>query len=66
MDPHYDGIQIEIIKIPFYSEINKFSPLPGFEPGTTPVASYRANHWAMTTWCVFLLFVMSVCLSHPV
>ena len=34
-------------KIPFFSqklEINKLSPLPGFEPGTSPAASRRANH----------------------
>ena len=32
--------------IPFYSELI-FSPLPGFEPGTSWVASYWGNHWAM-------------------
>ena len=32
------------IKFPFYSEINKLSPLLGFEPGTSPVASHRAYH----------------------
>ena len=35
----------------------KFSPLPGFWPGTTPVASCRANHWAMMT--LFHLFLAS-------
>ena len=25
--------------------------MPGFEPGTSPVASLHANHWAMMTWC---------------
>ena len=40
------------IKFPFLSEINKWSPLLGFEPGTTPVASRGDNHWAMTTWLV--------------
>ena len=39
-------------KFPFQSEINKFSPLPGFETGTSPVASRRAKHSAMTT-CTF-------------
>ena len=28
----------------------KLSPLPGFEPGTAPVASRRASHWVMTIW----------------
>ena len=30
-------------KFPFQSEINKFSPLRGFEPGTTWVGSHRVN-----------------------
>ena len=47
-----DGIQIWIIKFPFYSEINKFLPLSGFEPRTSPVASRCANHWALTTWSI--------------
>ena len=29
---------------PILSEINKFLPLPGFEPGSTPVVSCRASH----------------------
>ena len=35
IDPHYDGIQIQINLISFSSEINKLSPLKGFEPGTS-------------------------------
>ena len=31
--------KFKFIKYAFQSEINKFSPLPGFEPGTTLVAS---------------------------
>ena len=26
------------------------STLPGFEPGTLPVATHRANQWAMMAW----------------
>ena len=43
-------IKFKLIKFPQKSEINKFSPLQGFEPGTTPVASRHANHWAKITW----------------
>ena len=32
--------KFEVIIFPFQSEINKLSPLPGFEPGTPPVASH--------------------------
>ena len=31
--------KFELIKFPFQSEIKKLSPLPGFESGTSPVAS---------------------------
>ena len=36
--------------ISFWLEIKKLSPLPVFDPWTHPVASRRANHWAMMTW----------------
>ena len=40
----------------FSQKLIKLSPLPGFEPKTSPVASRRANLWTMTTW--FQLFVV--------
>ena len=55
IDPHYDGIQIQIYQnkndkfIKFPVRINKFYPLTEFDPGIFPVASRRADHWAMTT-----------------
>ena len=30
--------------------IEKFSPLPGFEPGTSPVPSRNATNWAILAW----------------
>ena len=33
---------IDLVTRPYYSELI-FSPLPGFEPGASPVASRRAN-----------------------
>ena len=55
MDPHYDSIQIWINLISFLSEINKFSPLLGFEPRTCPLESRHANYWAIMFWWLFLL-----------
>ena len=34
----------------------KFSPLPGFEPGTSPVPSRYATNWAILAWiCCYSL-----------
>ena len=32
--------------------IEKFSPLPGFEPGTSPVPSRYATNWAILAWMI--------------
>ena len=55
-----DGIQIGIIKFPLLSKINKFSPLPGFESGTSPEVGSRANHWAMMTWYSFAFTIFPI------
>ena len=41
-------IQIWIIQLLFF--IEKFSPLPGFEPGTSSVPSLYATNWAILAW----------------
>ena len=57
-----EGYLLEVFKMGFFLTelclymrtifkfVWKYSPLLGFEPWTSPVASCRANHWAMTTW----------------
>ena len=44
----------DIFLTTFYDQILfKFSPLPVFEPGTYPVASCHAFHWAVMTWYLY-------------
>ena len=38
-------IQIQTIQLLIFTE--KLSPLPGFEPGTSPVPSWYATNWAI-------------------
>ena len=44
----YIHIQIRIIQLLIFTE--KSSPLPGFEPGTSPVPSQYAINWAILAW----------------
>ena len=44
----YIHIQIQTIQLFIFTE--KFSPLPGFEPGTSPVPSRYATNWAILAW----------------
>ena len=44
----YIRIQIWTIQLPIFTE--KFSPLLGFEPGTSPVPSRYATNWAILAW----------------
>ena len=39
-------------------------PLPGSEPGTSPVASGHANHWAMMTITNYSIFQITCMTSH--
>ena len=36
----------------------KFSPLPGFEPGTSLVPSWYATNWAILAWIPFTLSIL--------
>ena len=44
----YIRIQIRINQLLIFTE--KFSPLPGFEPRTSPVPSRYATNWAILAW----------------
>ena len=44
----YIGIQIQTIQLLIFTE--KFSPLPGFEPGTSLVPRRYATNWAILAW----------------
>ena len=44
----YICIQIRTIQLLNFTE--KFSPLSGFEPGTSPVPSRYATNWAILAW----------------
>ena len=58
--------KFELVKFHFSQKFIKLSPLPGFEPKTSPVASRSANHWAMTTWSLFYShFMYSVTKVQP-
>ena len=39
-----------VVHVMYYNFIEKFSPLPGFEPGTSPVPSRYATNWAILAW----------------
>ena len=41
--------------------IEKFSPLPEFEPETSPVSSRYATNWAILAWIFFL--ALQLCLA---
>ena len=59
-------IQIRTIQLLIFTE--KFSPLLGFEPGTSPVPSRYATNWAILAWITSLVFFSSDFLSiyeHP-
>ena len=45
---YYICIQIRTIQLLIFTE--KFSPLPGFEPETSPVWSWYATNWAILAW----------------
>ena len=44
-------IQIRTIQLLIFTE--KFSPLPEFEPGTSPVPSWYATNWAILAWIIW-------------
>ena len=46
----YIPIQIWTLQLLIFTE--KFLPLPGFEPGTSPVPSRYATNWAILAWIV--------------
>ena len=48
-------IQIWIDQLLIFTE--KFSPLPGFEPRTSPVPSRYATNWAILAWTILKYFV---------
>ena len=56
----YIRIQIRIIQLLIFTE--KFSPLPGFEPGTLPVSSLYVTNWAILSW----MTCQSLVLCHAV
>ena len=61
----YIRIQIRTIQLPIFTE--KFSPLTGFEPGTSPVPSRYATNWAILAWINLVLSIKcrKNCLIQP-
>ena len=47
---HYTHICIQIRTIQLLIITEKFSPLPGFEPGTSPILSRYATNLAILAW----------------
>ena len=52
----YIRIQIQTIQLLIFT--GKFSPLSGFEPGTSPVPSRNATNWAI--WVSIVLILNSI------
>ena len=52
LDPLDIPIQIQPIQLLIITE--NFSPLPVFEPGTSPVQSRYATNWAILAWIYIL------------
>ena len=50
-------LQITFIHVIF---TEKFSPLPGFEPGTSPVPSRYTTNWALPVWIGFLMYQLGL------
>ena len=46
--PHVESRLYAVFKLLIF--IEKFSPLPGFDPGTSPVPSRYATNWAILAW----------------
>ena len=56
-------IRVQIWAIQLLISTEKFSPLPGFEPGTSPVLSWYVTNWAILAWitCLICLALFETC-----
>ena len=47
------AVDIQIREIQLLNFIEKFLPMQGFEPGTSPVPSWYATNWAILAWIIW-------------